>query len=150
MKRLLVLMATLVGLVLVPASQAVASVEQVHDTVRHDVFTVHDSNICGNEGTFTFDVSSHTHVVDMGDGRFAFNFTQVYTYTLVFDDPTLGTWTARTTETIVHVSNASGDIIHDNQSAREGPVQIIVHQQLRFETDGTVTVDREFERIVGC
>jgi hypothetical protein len=88
-----------------------------HDSVRHEVFSFHDTNICGNEATWTVDVSSHTHFVVRDDGTFAYNFTQVNTYTLVFDDPTLGTWTARTTETIVHVSTGAGDdILHDNLS----------------------------------
>lgn len=107
-----------VGLLeLVPAGLASAAVDQTHDSVRHEVFSFHDTNICGNEATWTVDVSSHTHFVVRDDGTFAYNFTQVNTYTLVFDDPTLGTWTARTTETIVHVSTGAGDdILHDNLS----------------------------------
>ena len=117
MRRLLFLIVTVGLLELVPAGLASAAVDQTHDSVRHEVFSFHDTNICGNEATWTVDVSSHTHFVVRDDGTFAYNFTQVNTYTLVFDDPTLGTWTARTTETIVHVSTGAGDdILHDNLS----------------------------------
>ena len=136
---------------LASASVASAAVIQTHDSVRHEVFTGHDTNICGDLATFTFDVTSHTHIVVRSDGTFTYNFSQVFTYILVFDDPALGAWSARGAETIIHISTGSSDEkIHDNLSSREGPVQIIVHQQLRFDPDGNVTVDREFELVSGC
>ena len=148
--RRVILFAAVSVIALGLVGRAAATVVQEHDSTRNEVFTFHDTNICGNEAEWTIVVDSRTHVVDKGDGRFEYNFSQVYTYTLVFDDPTLGTWTAHATETIVHIRNgASDDVVHDNLSDREGPVQIIVHEQLRFDGP-TVTVDREFELVAGC
>lgn len=95
MRRLLFLIVTVGLLGLVPAGLASAAVDQTTIRCVMKSFSFHDTNICGNEATWTVDVSSHTHFVVRDDGTFAYNFTQFYTYTLVFDDPTLGTWTAR-------------------------------------------------------
>src|SRR5438105_4209011 len=85
---ILVAAASVIALGLV--GRAAAAVAQEHDSTHGEVFTFHDTNICGNEAEWTIVVDSRTHAVDMGGGRFEYNFSQVYTYTLVFDDPTLG------------------------------------------------------------
>jgi hypothetical protein len=50
----------------VPATSALGTVDQFRDSDHHEVFTEHDFNICGNPGTFTFDVTSHLHTVANG------------------------------------------------------------------------------------
>jgi hypothetical protein len=113
------------------------------------VFSGHDSNICGNLGTFTFDVTSHTHVIDNGN-TFVFDLHESYTYTLVFDAPALGTWTAHAAENIHDVANRSGEVFMHNFNSKEGPIQIIQHQRIQVDADGNVRVDRTFERIGAC
>jgi hypothetical protein len=136
-------------LVVLPASSALGTVDQTRESTHHAVFSGHDLNICGNPGTFTFDVFSRTQTLDNGN-TFSFKIHETYTYSLVFDDPALGTWTAHAAENIHFTANRSGQVFFDNFNSKEGPVQIIQHQRFRTDADGNVTVDRTFERIVGC
>lgn len=136
-------------LALAPASSASAAVDQFRDSARHEVETGHDLNICGDLATFRFDISWRFHAVDNGR-TLAGNATETFRYSIVFDDPTLGAWTGHGTETFHLTENASGTVFHDIVNSREGPVQIIEHVQLHTDADGNVTVDRTFERHVGC
>ena len=148
MRRLFAIgIATLVPLFV--ASSASGAVDQFHDSVHHEVSVAHDTNICGDPGTFTFDVTNHTHAFDNGT-TVLFNFTETVKYTLVFDDPALGTWSAHGTETIKDVANRGGEVFHDIFNSREGPVQIIEHLQFHADADGNIRVDHTFERVVGC
>jgi hypothetical protein len=133
----------------VPATSALGTVDQFRDSDHHEVFTEHDFNICGNPGTFTFDVTSHLHTVDNGNA-FVLDFHESYTYTLVFDDPALGTWTAHAAENTHFVVNRSGSIFQDTFNSREGPIQIIQHRQFHTDADGNATVVRTFEKIGDC
>jgi hypothetical protein len=148
MRRLIAIgVATLVPLCV--ASSASGAVDQTHDSVHHEVSVAHDTNICGNLGTFTFDTTSHTHAFDNGT-TVHFNFTETVKYTLVFDDPALGTWRAHGTETIKDVANRGGEVFHDIFNSKEGPVQIIEHLQFHADADGNIRVDHTFELVVGC
>ena len=131
------------------AGSASGAVDQTHDSVHHEVSVVHDTNICGNPGTFTFDTTNRTHTLDNGTSLL-FTFTETVKYTLVFDDPALGSWSAHGTETIQDVATPGGEIFHDIFNSREGPVQIIEHLQFHTDADGNVRVDHTFERHVGC
>jgi hypothetical protein len=131
------------------AGSASGAVDQIHESEHHEVSVLHDTNICGNPGTFTFDITNHTHAFDNGK-TVLFNFTETVKYTLVFDDPALGTWSAHSAETIKDVANRGGEVFHDIFNSREGPVQIIEHLQFHADADGNVRVDRTFERVVGC
>ena len=35
-------------------------------------------------------------------------------------------------------------------NSKEGPVQMIEHEQFHTDSEGNVTIDRVFERVVGC
>jgi hypothetical protein len=138
--------------ILVPlfmASSASGAVDQTHDSVHHEVDVVHDTNICGDSGTFTFDITNHTHALDNGTSL-VFNFTETVKYTLVFDDPALGTWSAHGAETTLDVATPGGEVFHEIFNSREGPVQITEHLQFHTDADGDIRVDRTFERHVGC
>ncbi len=148
MRRSLITVAMIL-LGLFAAAGAQGAVEQTRDSVHHEVKSGHDLNICGQSGTFTFDVTSHTHTVDTGTS-FKFVYTEAVKYTLVFDDPALGIWTAHNAETIHFVAGPGGTVFHHNFNGKEGPVQIIEHQQFHTDSDGNVTIDRTFERHVGC
>jgi hypothetical protein len=148
MRRLL-LVGTTALLVFLPATAALAKVDQSHDSVHHEVKTGHDSNICGNPGTFTFDVTSHTHTIDNGK-NFVIDLHETYRYTLVFDDPALSTWTAHAAESIHVVANRSGETFKSTFNSKEGPVQIVQHVTFRTDADGNVTADRTYEHVVGC
>jgi hypothetical protein len=132
------------------ASAASATVTQTFERVWHNTTTDHGVNICGNLATFTTDASWHVHGVDRDNGTFFYNYEQNYTYTVDFDDPALGTWTARATESIAHLYTGAQEIFHDNLVDMEGPVQIIVHEQLHWDASGNLTVDQEINRVVGC
>jgi hypothetical protein len=147
MRRLLTVGMALV--LLSPVAGARAAVDQTRAAQHHEVSSTHDLNICGQPGTFTFDVTSHTRTLD-NSTTFLFNYTEAVKYTLVFDDPALSTWTAHNAETIHFVANRGGTVFHQNFNGREGPVQIIEHQQFHTDAHGNVTVDRTFERHVGC
>jgi hypothetical protein len=101
-------------------------VDQVRESVHHDVITRHDTNICGDLATFTFDVTSHTHVLDNGN-TFLFDDHESFTYTLVFDDPALGTWTAHGAENFHAVVTHGGEVFENTFNSKEGPIQIIQH-----------------------
>jgi hypothetical protein len=133
----------------VPATSALGTVDQFRDSDHHEVFTTHDFNICGNPGTFTFDVTSHLHTVS-NDNTFVFDFNESYTYTIVFDDPALGTWTAHASESTHFVANRSGTVFQDIFNSREGSIQIIQHRQFHTDADGNATVVRTFEKIGDC
>ena len=140
---------TTILLTLALTSSAPAAVDQFRDSAHHEIETAHDVNICGDLGTFTFDVTSRVHAVENGN-TFQVAFSEVLKYSLVFDDPSLGTWTGHGAETINFVENASGTIFHEIFNSKEGPVLIVEHLQLHADADGNVTVDREFDRVVGC
>jgi hypothetical protein len=148
MRRLSLLGAAILVLLL-PATGASAAVGQTRDSAHHEVFTGHDLNICREAGTFTFDVTWHSHSLDTGT-NFLFDYTEAVKYTLVFDDPSLGTWSAHNAETTHFVANRGGSVFLENFNGREGPVQIIEHVQFHTDAEGNVTVDRSFERHVGC
>jgi hypothetical protein len=148
MPRLLATALT-IALVLATATSAPAAVNQDRDSQRHEVHTDHNFNICGDLATFTFDVTWRFHAVDNGT-TLAGTYTETFRYSLVFDDPSLGTWTGHGTETVQLAENHSGTVFHDIFNSREGPVQIIEHLQFHTDADGNVTLDRTFERHVGC
>ena len=148
MRRLFAIgVATLVPLFV--AGSASGAVDQSHDSVHHEVSVEHDTNICGNPGTFTFDTTNKTHAFDNGTS-IHFNFNETVKYTLAFDDPALGTWSAHSAETINDVATPGGEVFHDIFNSKEGPVQIIEHLQFHTDADGNVRVDHTFERVVGC
>jgi hypothetical protein len=136
-------------LVALPAAGAMATVDQNRDSVHHEVETEHNVNICGNLGTFTFDVTSHTHVVDSGK-NFVFDLHETVKYTLVFDDPALGLWTAHAAENVHFVASRNGGVFFHNFNSKEGSIQIIQHEAARIDPDGNVTVDRTYEKIGSC
>ena len=148
MRRLLNTGATIL-LMLVPASTAPAAVDQFRDSAHHEIQTSYDLNICGDLATFTFDVTWRVHALD-NSRTFQAAYSESFKYTLDFDDPSLGTWTGYGAETLHFVENAGGTNYHDIFNSKEGPVQIVDHLQFHTDADGNVTVDRKFDRVVGC
>lgn len=148
MRRLLVTGITVL-VVLAPVTGAPAAVEQVRESGHHETHTSHDLNICGDLAMFTFNATWRFHAVGNGNS-FQGAYTESFGYMLVFDEPSLGTWSGHGAETIHLVENASGTIFHEIFNSKEGPVLIVEHLQLHTDADGNVTVDREFDRVVGC
>jgi hypothetical protein len=148
MRRIVIVMAMAALTFGVPAASA--AVEQTRDSTHHEIKTFHDLNICGDPGTFTFEVTSHTHTVTVR-AKFFFTEVEAFRYSLVFDDPNLGSWSAHGTET-THFAALKGQSIlfHDNLNSQEGPVQIIEHRQFHTDAAGNVAIDRIYERHVGC
>jgi hypothetical protein len=105
--------------------------------------------LCAREARGLPRAGATVHVIDNGN-TFVFDLHETYTYTLVFDDPALGTWTAHAAENIHNVANHSGEVFMHNFNSKEGPIQIIQHQRIQVDADGNVKVDRTFERIGDC
>jgi hypothetical protein len=117
---------------------------------HHRTFVAHDFNICGDLGTFTFDTSGHVISTDTGTG-FHFNLAEVATYTLVFDDPALGTWSARATESTVFNANPGDKVtFHTAFNSFEGPVKIRERVTLVIDANGVVRVDNAIAEVDGC
>ena len=133
----------------VPATNALGTVDQFRDSDHHEISSEHGTNICGQPGTFTYDVTSHLHTIDNGNA-FVFDFHETTTYTFVFDDPSLGTWTAHSVDNTHFVVNRSGSVFQDELNAHEGPIQIIQHRQFHTDADGNATVVRTFDKIGDC
>jgi hypothetical protein len=121
-------------------------------TVTHDgsrTFRVHEGggpsnyNICGFLGTFDMVISTEWHSVE-ANGGFHFQLTETSRWTVTFDDPTLGVWSGRGTETDVFTASP-GDVVqfHIIFNGSEGPVRIHEHLQVVVAADGTERVDVE-------
>ena len=129
-----------------PASAAEVVVDSWQDRIDVD----HDVNICGDLATFTVSSTGHVITTDTGSG-FHFTFADVDMYTVDFDDPSLGVWEGRATETSTF--NATpGDVItlHVGNNNIEGDVRIRELTTLIIGPDGEVRVDTEVFEVVGC
>jgi hypothetical protein len=129
---------------------AVAFPTAAAGTATHDgsrIFRVHegghDYNICGFLGTFDMVTTTEWHAVEV-NGGFHFQLTEVATWTVTFDDPELGTWRGRGTETD-QFTGTPGDVFqfHVIFNGKEGPVRIHEHQQVVVGADGNLRVDLE-------
>ena len=133
-------------LALAAAFPAAASATVTHDRsglIRVTDPPEHDTNICGLPGTFRMTRMFEWHATE-GSGGFHFQLTEVSRWTVTFDDPALGVWSGRGTET--DVFNASpGDVLtfHVIFNGSEGPVRIHEHEQVVVAPDGTLRVDIE-------
>jgi hypothetical protein len=142
--------AALALLLVATMSPAAADVVHEKDSWHNLTGTEHAFNICGDLATFTFESTGHTIATDTGSG-FHFTFVNNVTYTVDFDDPALGTWTARATETAAF--NATpGDVmtLHMGNNNIEGDVRIRELLTLVIGPGGEVRVDRTVFEVVGC
>lgn len=103
----------------------------------------HDTNICGLPGTFRMSRMFEWHSTE-GNGGFHFQLTEVARWTVTFDDPALGVWSGRGTETDAFTASP-GDVetSHVIFNGSEGPVRIHEHEQLVVAADGTLRVHIE-------
>jgi hypothetical protein len=127
------------------AFPAVAAATVTHDGSRtfRATETGHNLNICGLPATFDFVVTSEWHSTE-ANGGFHFQMTEVSRWTVTFDDPALGVWSGRGTETSAFTASP-GDVLqfHTIFNGSEGPVRIHEHQQVVVAADGTLRVDVE-------
>ena len=133
-----------------PASAASADVLHEKDSWFNRTETEHDFNICGDLATFAFESTGHAITTETARG-FHFTLVENGKYTVDFDDPALGTWTARFTETI-NFNATPGDVVtlHVGNNNIEGDVRIRELQTLVIGPGGEVRVDRTVVEIVGC
>jgi hypothetical protein len=101
----------------------------------------HDLNICGFPGTFNMVISGEWNSTETSAG-YHFQLSEVSRWTVTFDDPALGIWSGRGTETISFTASP-GDVVtfHDIFNGSEGPVRIHEHQTFVVAPDGTLRVD---------
>jgi hypothetical protein len=105
--------------------------------------TGHALNICGLPATFDMVVSAEWHSTQ-GPGGYHFQLTETSRWTVTFDDPTLGVWSGRGTETDVFTASPDDvEQLHMIFNGSEGPVRIHEHLQLVVAPDGTLRVDVE-------
>jgi hypothetical protein len=142
--------AAVVSALAVQAPHASATVVHERESTHRVVTSEHDLNICGDLATFTFESTGHSTSVDTGKG-FHFSLAEVAFYTVDFDDPALGTWTARATETI-QFNATPGDAVtlHLGYNNIEGDVRIREFLTLVIGPDGAVRVERTIAQVVGC
>ena len=133
-----------------PASAASADVLHEKDSWFNRTETAHDFNICGDLATFTFVTRGHAISTETAQGSH-FTLVENGKYTVDFDDPALGTWTARFTETI-NFNATPGDVVtlHVGNNNIEGDVRIRELQTLVIGPGGEVRVDRAVFEVVGC
>jgi hypothetical protein len=123
-----------------------ATAAVAHDGTGTVVVTdppAHDSNICGFQGTFRMTRRFEWHSTE-GSNGFHFQLTEVSRWTVTFDNPALGVWSGRGTETDVFTASP-GDVLtfHVIFNGSEGPVRIHELQQVLVAADGTLRVDIE-------
>ena len=127
------------------AFPAAAAATVTHDGSRtfRETITGHDFNICGFPGTFNMVISSEWHSTE-ANGGYHFQLTEVSRWTVTFDDPALGVWSGRGTETDAFTASP-GDVqtLHMIFNGSEGPVRIHEHEQVVVGADGTLRVDVE-------
>lgn len=129
----------------IAAFPAPAAATAIHDGARGTEVTedVHDLNICGFLGTFDMVTRFEWHSTE-ANGGYHFQMTERSRWTVTFDDPALGVWDGRGTETTAF--NASpGDVLtfHTVFNGREGPVRIHEHQTFVVGADGTLRVNND-------
>jgi hypothetical protein len=128
------------------AFPAVAAATVTHDGSRtfRTTETGHDLNICGFPATFDFVVTTEWHSTETSTGLFNFQATEIARWTVTFDDPALGVWNGRSTETDTFMASP-GDVLEGHLifNGREGPVRIHEHQQFVITPDGSLQVDIE-------
>jgi len=148
--RTVMCVAAAASALLAQAPTASAAVVSDKESWHHLVTVEHAVNICGDLATFTFESTGHTVAVDTGSG-YHFEFVDVDFYTVDFDDPALGTWTARATET-AHFNATPGDVVtlHVGNNNLEGDVRIRELLTLVIGADGEVRVDSADFEAVGC
>ena len=131
------------AIVCAAALPAGAAATVTHDSSRtfRVTETGHDLNICGFPGTFNMVISGEWHSTETSAG-FHFQLSEVSRWTVTFDDPALGIWSGRGTETISFTASP-GDVVtfHDIFNGSEGPVRIHEHQTFVVAPDGTLRVD---------
>ena len=132
------------------ASAASAGVVHEKDSWFNLTETEHNFNICGDLATFTFESTGHAIATETKEG-FHFTFVDNDFYTVDFDDPALGTWTARATET-GNFNATPGDVttLHIGNNNIEGDVRIRELLTLVIGPGGEVRVDRAVFEVVGC
>jgi hypothetical protein len=127
------------------AFPAVAAATVTHDGSRtfRVTETAHDLNICGFPATFDFVVSAEWHSTETDRG-FHFQLTEIARWTVTFDDPALGVWDGRSTETDTFTATP-GEVLEGHLvfNGSEGPVRIHEHQQVVVAADGSLRVDIE-------
>jgi hypothetical protein len=140
--KLITLVGALVCAVGFPASAAATATHDGSRTFRvHE--SAHDLNICGFPATFDFVVTTEWHAVE-ANGRFHFQLTEIARWTVTFDDPALGIWQGRGTETdAFNASPGEAFQLHVVFNGREGPVRIHENQHVIVGADGDLQVDLE-------
>jgi hypothetical protein len=140
--RSVALAASIASLASLPTAAPAAVVHDSSRTFRQTEAS-HDFNICGFPATFDFVASSQWHSTE-ANGGYHFQLTEVSRWTVTFDDPSLGVWSGRGTETQAFTASP-GDVVtlHVIFNGSEGPVRIHEHQQIVIAPDGTPRVDVE-------
>ncbi|MBA2699702.1 MAG: hypothetical protein H0U61_13200 [Nocardioidaceae bacterium] len=132
------------------APSAAASAVHEKDSFHNATEVEHDFNICGDLATFTFTVSGHTVATDTGAG-FHISGAEHGRYTVDFDDPALGSWSARFAENFSFNATPGGTVtLHIANNNVEGDVRIHESLTLIVGPDGDVRVDRTVAEVDGC
>jgi hypothetical protein len=125
------------------AVPAAAGATVTHDGARGTevIENQHNLNICGLPGTFNMFTRFEWHSTE-ANGGFHFQMTEVSRWTVALDDPALGVWHGRGTETAAFTASP-GEVVtsHEVFNGREGPVRIHEHQTFVVGAGGTLRVE---------
>jgi hypothetical protein len=136
------------GLLAAAPTNAAPPVVEHHQVLETDTTT--DLNICGDLAVFKFNIRGEFTVV-ASDNLFHYQDNFHGTYTVTFLDPSLGVWQSRIAEAGTATVTPGGTFVNTFvANSHEGPVRI--HETIFFVAgpDGTVRVDRNSVKVVGC
>ena len=148
--RAIVCSAAAVSALAVQAPYASATVAHETESTHRVVTSEHDLNICGDLAVFKFNIRGEFTVV-ASDNLFHYQDNFHGTYTVTFLDPSLGVWQSRIAEAGTATVTPGGTFVNTFvANSHEGPVRI--HETIFFVAgpDGTVRVDRNSVKVVGC
>ncbi|SDS28157.1 hypothetical protein [Actinopolymorpha singaporensis] len=152
MKRLVSLLSLAALLLGVGAAPATAAVTHERH-IRHKFhFTQHEVNFCGNTGTYSYVSTGHIFFAWRADGSFHLNSTMVNRWTVVYDDPALGTRTGKSTVTNTGTTRSDGryKVFHESWNLREGPLTIRNRTTLVWDAKDRLRVQNQVVRVKGC
>jgi hypothetical protein len=139
--RLITVVGALACAVCFPAAAAATASHEGSGIIRVTDPPTHDTNICGLPGTFQGTRMFEWNSTE-ANGGYHFQLTEVARWTVTLDDPALGVWSGRGTETDAFTASP-GDVLsfHVIFNGEEGPVRIHEHLQVVVMADGSLRVD---------
>ncbi|GAA2756168.1 hypothetical protein [Actinopolymorpha rutila] len=152
MKRVLSVLslaALLLGLSAAPAS---ATVKQDRDRRHQYRVTAYGDDICGNPGTFYYVLTGREHYTWDGPMPHHGNGSGVWRWTLVYEDPALGTRTGREVFnwTATYWPDGSWKTVQSTWRLRAGSLRFFQIDHQVYDRQGRLKQETFRNRVEGC